>query len=81
MSDLDRAAVPSRGRRRVLAVLTVLLPFLLLAVLEAGLRLSGYGKTYPLFVPVPDAPGFLRTNRDVVFHFMVLATLRGWRWG
>jgi lysophospholipase L1-like esterase len=71
MADPTRAAAPSRGRRRVLAVLTVLLPFLLLAVVEAGLRLSGYGKTYPLFVPVEGAPGFLRVNRDVVRRFMV----------
>ena len=71
MADPTRAAVPSRGRRRVLAALTVLLPFLLLAVLEAGLRLSGFGKTYPLFVPVEGAPGFLRTNREVVRRFLV----------
>lgn len=71
MADPTRAAVPSRGRRRVLAVLTVLLPFLLLAGLEAGLRLAGYGKTYPLFVPVEGAPGFLRTNGEVVRRFLV----------
>jgi len=71
IADPIRAAVPSKGRRRVLAVLTVLLPFLLLAVVEAGLRLSGYGKTYPLFVPVDGAPDFLRVNRDVVRRFMI----------
>jgi lysophospholipase L1-like esterase len=62
---------PSRGRRRVLAVLTVLLPVVLLALLEAGLRLPGFGQSYPLFVPVPEAPGYLRANRDVVRRFMV----------
>lgn len=62
---------PERSRRRLFAALTVLLPFVLLGLLEAGLRLSGYGHTYPLFVPVADAPGFLRTNREVVRRFMV----------
>ncbi len=71
MADPTRAAVPSPGRRRVLAVITVLLPFVVLAALEAGLRLSGYGKTYPLFVPVDGVPGFLQVNHKVVFRFMV----------
>lgn len=71
MADLTRAAVPSRGRRRILAALTVLLPFLVLAAVEGGLRLSGYGKTFPLFVPVEGAPGFLRTNPYVVRRFML----------
>lgn len=62
---------PSRGRRRVLAALTVLLPVVLLVLLEVGLRLSGFGRSYPLFVPVPEAPGYLRANRDVVRRFMV----------
>ena len=71
MADSSRAAVLSRRRRRVLAAITVLTPFLLLLLLEAGLRLGGFGRPYPLFVPVPGAPGFLRANRDVVRRFMV----------
>ncbi len=71
MADSVRAAVQPRGRRRLFAVLTALLPFLLLLVLEGGLRLSGFGQIYPLFVPVAGSPGFLRANRDVVRRFMV----------
>jgi lysophospholipase L1-like esterase len=76
-SDLRSPAEPSRaaslpkGRRRALAVLTAALPFVLLLALEGGLRLAGFGKSYPLFVPVPEAPGYLRANRDVVRRFMV----------
>lgn len=67
----ERTAALPKGRRRVFAVLTVALPFALLLLLEGGLRLSGFGQSYPLFVPVPEAPGFLRANRDVVRRFMV----------
>lgn len=69
--SIDPAAAPSRGRRRIYAAVTILLPFVLLLLLEVGLRLAGWGKTYPLFVPVGDAPDFLRTNVDVVRRFMV----------
>lgn len=71
MADSTRAAVLPRGRRRLFAVLTILVPFVLLLLLEAVLRLSGFGQSYPLFVPVAEAPGFLRANRDVVRRFMV----------
>ena len=67
----DRSAALSKGRRRLFAVVTVLMPFALLLAVEGGLRLSGFGHSYPLFVPVPEAPGFLRANRDVVRRFMV----------
>ena len=67
----DRAAALPKGRRRAFALLTALMPFLLLLAVEGGLRLSGFGQSYPLFVPVPEAPGFLRANRDVVRRFMV----------
>lgn len=61
----------SRGRRRMFAVVTSLLPFGLLLLLEVGLRLGGFGHSYPLFEPVPAAPDFLRANHDVVRRFMV----------
>lgn len=62
---------PTRGRLRVFALLTFLLPFALLLLLEAGLSLAGFGQSYPLFVPVPDAPDYLRDNHQVVRRFMV----------
>lgn len=63
------AAKPAR--RRVLAVLTVLLPFSGLLAVEGGLRLAGAGRSYPLFEPVPRAHGWLHVNRQVVRRFMV----------
>ncbi|MEE8525708.1 MAG: hypothetical protein V3T72_17360 [Thermoanaerobaculia bacterium] len=48
-----------------------MLPFVLVLAVEGGLRLFGYGHSYPLFVPVPDTDDFLRVNRKVVFRFMV----------
>lgn len=58
-------------KRVVFTLLTILLPFLALALLEGTLRLAGFGQTYPLFVPVPQAKDFLQVNRDVVRRFMV----------
>lgn len=70
-AEINHAAVLPKGRRRLLAFLTVLAPCVLLLALEGGLRLAGFGKSYPLFVPVLEAPGYLRANRDVVRRFMV----------
>ena len=60
----------SRSRRLVLVCLGVMMAFLVLLGLEGGLRLVGFGKSYPLFIPVEDAPGYLRANPDVVRRFM-----------
>ncbi len=68
--DLRTAPLPP-ARRRLYAAVTFLFPFALLLGLEGVLRLAGYGTTYPLFVPVQEAPGFLRANRQVVRRFMV----------
>lgn len=56
-------------KRLVFILLTILLPFLALALLEGALRLAGFGQTYPLFVP--ETEGYLRVNRHVVRRFMV----------
>lgn len=58
-------------RRRFAAVVTALLPLFFLLLLEAGLRLAGFGQSFPLFVPVAGAPDFLRANPDVIRRFMV----------
>lgn len=60
----------SRARRRVFIVVILVLPFLLLLVLEGGLRIAGFGESYPLFVRVESAPGYLRVNPDIVRRFM-----------
>ncbi|HSR50549.1 MAG TPA: SGNH/GDSL hydrolase family protein [Acidobacteriota bacterium] len=58
-------------RRRIFKLVAFLLPFLVLALLEGGLRLFGFGDSYPLFVEADQAPGYLRTNLQVVRRFMV----------
>jgi lysophospholipase L1-like esterase len=68
----ERFRKPSgSSRRRLLAAVTFLLPFAVLLLLEGGLRLAGFGQSYPLFVPVSGAPGFLRANPQVIRRFMV----------
>lgn len=54
------------GRRWLLAGLTILAPFALLAVAEGALRAAGVGGTTPLFVPVADAPQYLHAHRRAV---------------
>ena len=56
-------------RQRLFLLITVLLPVLLLAGAEIVLRAAGVGKLEPLFVPAPDAPGYLQPNRAVIQRF------------
>jgi tetratricopeptide (TPR) repeat protein len=52
------------GRRRLFLAITLALPWLLLGLLEIGLRIAGVGGSYPLFVPYEPEPGWLFTNPD-----------------
>jgi tetratricopeptide (TPR) repeat protein len=52
------------ARRRLFIAVTIAFPFLLLALLELGLRVGGYGNAYPLFIPYADRPGWLYPNPD-----------------
>jgi len=45
------------------------LPLLLLLLLEGGLRLAGFGASYPLFVPAPQ-PGYLQPNPLLVRRYV-----------
>jgi len=66
---------PLTPARRWLFRLTVLaIPVLFFVLLEAGLRLGGYGHSYPLFIPVAEAPGYLQANPEVVRRFVVEET-------
>ncbi len=58
-------------RRRLFTVVALCIPVLFFLLLEAGLRLAGYGHSYPLFIPVAGAPGFLQANPDSVKRFVV----------
>lgn len=48
----------------------MLLPFAALLVAEGGLRLAGYGRTYPLFDSLPRLEGYLLPNPRVIQRFM-----------
>ncbi|HYH79943.1 MAG TPA: tetratricopeptide repeat protein [Longimicrobium sp.] len=52
----------------------IALPFLLLGMLELGLRLVGFGRSYPLFVQAP-APGYLLPNAEVARRYFRAGTI------
>ncbi len=62
------------ARRWLFRALTLAIPLLFFLLLEAALRLGGYGQSYPLFIPVADAPGYLQANPEVVRRFVVEET-------
>jgi tetratricopeptide (TPR) repeat protein len=64
----------SPARRRVFTAVMVALPFVLLVMLEMGLRLVGFGRSYPLFVPAP-APGYLLPNAEVARRYFPAGTI------
>ncbi len=57
-------------KQHVFLALTLAMPVLFFALLELGLRLVGFGQSYPLFIPVAEAPAYLRANPDVVRRFI-----------
>ncbi|MEM1056583.1 MAG: tetratricopeptide repeat protein [Bacteroidota bacterium] len=59
----------SPGRKRAFTVAMLLLPVLFFLVLEGGLRLVGYGASYPLFVEVENAPDLLMPSREVAQRY------------
>ena len=70
-----RDSKPLTPARRWLFRFSILaIPVLCFVLLEAGLRLGGYGHSYPLFIAVADAPGYLQANPEVVRRFVVEET-------
>lgn len=69
MADSTQQPTLSGRQRAVFWAITLTLPLLLLLLLEGGLRLFGYGQTYPLFVPVEDFPEYLHQNRAVARRY------------
>ena len=59
----------SAGTRRAFWVATLLIPVLFFVLLEGGLRVFGYGGSYPLFVETEGAPGLLAPSRDVARRY------------
>ncbi|MFP3940844.1 MAG: tetratricopeptide repeat protein [Thermoanaerobaculia bacterium] len=52
------------------AVLTVLLPFAGLLLVEGGLRLAGYGQSYPLFIPAADGGDYRMASSKAIRRFV-----------
>ena len=50
-------------------VIALLLPVLLFAAVEGGLRLAGYGQTYPLFIASEQFQGFQQPNPAVINRY------------
>lgn len=68
----------SPALRWSLRLLMTAIPVLFFVLLEAGLRLGGYGQDYPLFVPLEDYPQYLRINPEAgVPFFPVTGTQPG----
>ncbi len=63
------AALPSPRQRALLVVLTLALPWLLLALLELGLRAGGYGGDYPLFSAYGPQPDYRFSNPDAARRY------------
>jgi tetratricopeptide (TPR) repeat protein len=59
----------SPRRRRLYTGITLAVPVLLLLLVELGLRLAGYGSSYPLFVVNPPQPEYLYPNQEVARRY------------
>jgi len=71
--DSAARAPTSSGRRRLFILIAVSIPLLLVAGLEAGLRIAGVGnEREPLFVASPDQGGFLLANPLVIRRFFAV---------
>ena len=62
------ANIPPR-KRLAFAAAMLALPVLFFALMEGALRLSGFGESYPLFVPVDHKPEILYQNREVARRY------------
>lgn len=50
-------------------LILIAIPFLFFALLELGLRLGGFGYSYPLFITDPSQPGFYVVNPNVIKRY------------
>lgn len=57
------------SKRNLLLAITLLVPLALFGGAELALRAAGIGRLEPLFVPAPDAPGYLQPNPAAVQRF------------
>ena len=55
----------SGSKATAFKIVAILIPFLLLFLAEVGLRLAGYGSSFPVFIEAPGRPGYLVMNSSV----------------
>lgn len=60
----------TRTRQRLFRVLSLAIPVAFFALLEGGLRVAGFGGSYPLFVDVSGAPGYRQANPEVIRRYL-----------
>lgn len=66
---------PARLKERLFFLTMLLVPILFFGLVEAGLRVAGYGGSYPLFRAVPGFPDYLQPSEDVANRYF--ASTRG----
>ena len=64
-----RKNTSDKQKRPVFYVIAILLPLVFILILEGLLRISGFGKEYPLFVPSNYSQEYLQPNPEVIKRF------------
>ena len=70
MKENNHSAVKPGASRWLFYCILVSIPLLFFVLLEGGLRLAGFGQTWPLFIPLDRAPDYLVANPEVVKRFV-----------
>lgn len=55
--------------RKSFYLILFLLPLVLLILLEVSLRISGFGTSFPLFIPAKSMHGYLQPNPDIINRY------------
>ncbi len=64
------STAPPDGKRNLLFYgVALLIPLIFFVLLEGGLRLFGYGATYPLFEVIEDAPRYMQQSNEVAHRY------------
>jgi len=58
-----------RSRIAIFRFIAFSIPLLFFILLEIGLRIGGYGESYPLFIDTPDSPNYLLARPDIIKRY------------
>lgn len=58
-----------KNKNSAFYIIAISLPFVFLLLLEVGLRLVGYGHSYPLFVEVDSMQGYVQPNPELIKRY------------